>query len=201
MTTLRTARLRAAGIVATAACAVAIAACGSSSSSSSATSSAAAPTPAAAATTSSTASTAAAGSGAVIGTAKAHGHTYLTGKSGHAIYLWVADKGSTSSCSGACAQAWPPVTTTGTPTAGSGVTASMLGMTKRSDGTEQVTYDGHPLYYFVGDTSASSTAGQGSDGFGAKWWLVAPSGSAITASGGSSGGSSSGGSSSGSGWG
>ncbi len=136
----------------------------------------------------------------MIGTATAHGKTYLTGASGRAIYLWVADKGSTSSCSGACAKAWPPVTTTGSPTAGSGVTASMLGTTKRSDGTEQVTYDGHPLYYFVADTASGTTKGQGSDSFGAKWWLVTPSGSAITASAGSSsGGSSSGGSSSG-GW-
>ena len=53
----------------------------------------------------------------------------------------------------------------------------------RSDGTEQVTYKGHPLYYFVADTSAGSTKGQGSDAFGAKWWLVAPSGTAITAGG------------------
>jgi predicted lipoprotein with Yx(FWY)xxD motif len=51
----------------------------------------------------------------------------------------------------------------------------------RADGTEQVTYDGHPLYYFIADGSAGSTTGQGNDGFGAKWWLVAPSGSAITA--------------------
>jgi hypothetical protein len=64
-----------------------------------------------------------------------------------------------------------------------------------------VTYKGHPLYYFVADKTAGSTSGQGSDGFGAKWWLVAPSGSAITTSSGSSGGSSSGSSSSSSSWG
>ena len=86
-----------------------------------------------------------------------------------------------SSCSGACAQAWPPLLTKGKPTAGTGVNASDLGTTMRSDGTEQVTYKGHPLYYFVADTSAGSTKGQGSDSFGAKWWLVAPSGAAITA--------------------
>jgi predicted lipoprotein with Yx(FWY)xxD motif len=137
----------------------------------------------------------------MIGTASSHGQTYLTGMSGRAIYLWTADKGSTSSCSGACAQAWPPVTTTGKPAAGSGVTAADLGTTKRSDGSEQVTYKGHPLYYFVADKTAGSTSGQGSDGFGAKWWLVAPSGSAITTSSGSSGGSSSGSSSSSSSWG
>jgi predicted lipoprotein with Yx(FWY)xxD motif len=202
MASRRTAKLRAVGIAALAITATVVAGCGSASST---TSSASAPTPAAAATTSSTTSTSAAASGLTIGSAHAHGQTYLTGMSGRAIYLWEADKGSNSSCSGACAQAWPPVTTTGKPTGGSGVTASMLGTTKRSDGSEQVTYDGHPLYYFVADTSAGSTKGQGSDGFGAKWWLVAPSGSAITASGGSSSsGGSSGGSStskSGSGWG
>ncbi|MGO9886826.1 MAG: hypothetical protein ACLP0L_02755 [Solirubrobacteraceae bacterium] len=82
---------------------------------------------------------------------------------------------------GTCAKAWPPLLTKGNPTAGSGVDASDLGTTTRSDGTEQVTYKGHPLYYFVADTSAGSTKGEGSDGFGAKWWLVAPSGSEITA--------------------
>jgi hypothetical protein len=99
------------------------------------------------------------------------------------------------------------VTTTGDPTAGTGVTASDLGMTKRSDGSEEVTYKGHPLYYFIADRSAGQTKGQGSNNFGAKWWLVAPSGSAITTGGSSSGGASGGayGSStsshSGSGWG
>jgi hypothetical protein len=96
------------------------------------------------------------------------------------------------------------VTTTGNPTAGAGVTASDLGTTKRSDGSEEVTYKGHPLYYFVADKSAGQIKGQGSNSFGAKWWLVAPSGSAITTGGSSSGGASGGASSSshsGSGWG
>jgi hypothetical protein len=99
------------------------------------------------------------------------------------------------------------VTTTGNPTAGTGVTASDLGMTKRSDGSEEVTYMGHPLYYFVADKSSGQTKGQGSNSFGAKWWLVAPSGSAITTGASSSGGAtgraygSSTSSHSGSGWG
>jgi predicted lipoprotein with Yx(FWY)xxD motif len=202
MTSLRTARLRVTGVVVLAVSALLIAACGSSSSSSSTAAAPAAASP----TTASTTAAAATTSGVMIATANAHGQTYLTGASGRAIYLWVADKGDTSSCSGACAQAWPPVTTTGKPTAGSGVTASDLGTTKRSDGTEEVTYKGHPLYYFVGDKSAGQTTGQGSDSFGAKWWLVATSGSAITTGGSSSGGASSGSSSgssssSGSGWG
>ena len=69
-----------------------------------------------------------------------------------------------------------------------------LGTITRSDGTKQVTYKGHPLYYYAADTSPGQVTGQGSNSFGAKWWLVAPSGAAITKS--ASGGSSSGGSSS-----
>jgi predicted lipoprotein with Yx(FWY)xxD motif len=65
-------------------------------------------------------------------------------------------------------------------TASGGAQTSDLGTITRSDGTKQVTYDGHPLYYFIADKSKGQTTGQGSDGFGAKWWLVAPSGDAIT---------------------
>jgi predicted lipoprotein with Yx(FWY)xxD motif len=96
------------------------------------------------------------------------------------VYLWVADTGDKSTCSGACATAWPPVEAKGKPTAGNGANAADLGTTTRSDGSEQVTYKGHPLYYFIADKSPGQTSGQGSDSFGAKWWLVAPSGVAIT---------------------
>jgi hypothetical protein len=72
------------------------------------------------------------------------------------------------------------VTTTGTATASGSAKASDLGTITRSDGTKQVTYDGHALYYFSGDSGAGTATGQGSDGFGAKWWLVAPSGSDVT---------------------
>jgi hypothetical protein len=85
-----------------------------------------------------------------------------------------------SACTGACASAWPPVT--GTATAAGSAKASDLGTITRSDGTKQVTYDGHPLYYFVGDSGPGTASGQGSDNFGAKWWLVSPAGSDITAS-------------------
>jgi hypothetical protein len=74
------------------------------------------------------------------------------------------------------------VTATGTVTAAGGAQASDLGTITRSDGTKQVTYDGHPLYYFSGDSGSGTASGQGSDGFGAKWWLVSPSGSDVTAS-------------------
>ena len=97
------------------------------------------------------------------------------------MYLWVKDTGDMSNCSGACAGAWPPVTTTGTATASGSAKASDIGTITRSDGTKQVTYDGHPLYYFSGDSGPGTASGQGSDGFGAKWWLVAPTGSDVTA--------------------
>jgi predicted lipoprotein with Yx(FWY)xxD motif len=128
------------------------------------------------------ASSAASGSAMVIKTATSSGTTFLTDNSGRAVYLWVKDTGDASTCSGACAGAWPPVTTTGSPTASGSAKASDLGTITRSDGTKQVTYDGHPLYYYAGDSGPGTASGQGSDNFGAKWWLVAPSGSDVTGS-------------------
>jgi predicted lipoprotein with Yx(FWY)xxD motif len=126
-------------------------------------------------------SAAASGSGTtVITTASSSGNTFLTSGSGRAIYLWAKDTGDASACTGACASAWPPVT--GTATAAGSAKASDLGTITRSDGTKQVTYDGHPLYYFVGDSGPGTATGQGSDNFGAKWWLVSPTGSDVTAS-------------------
>ena len=142
-----------------------------------------------AATTSSPSSAPAAGSsasasttGTVISTQAGSAGAFLTAGSGRAVYLWAKDGMNMSACSGACATAWPPVPATGMPTATGGAKASDLGTITRSDGTKQVTYDGHPLYYFVGDSAAGQTNGQGSDNFGAKWWLVASSGAKITAS-------------------
>jgi predicted lipoprotein with Yx(FWY)xxD motif len=139
---------------------------------------------------SSTASGAAAGNsaaagssgGTVIKTASSSAGTVLTDGSGRAVYLWVKDTGNASTCSGACAGAWPPVTASGSVAASGSAKASDLGTITRSDGTKQVTYDGHPLYYFSGDSGAGTAAGQGSDSFGAKWWLVAPAGTDVTAS-------------------
>jgi predicted lipoprotein with Yx(FWY)xxD motif len=169
----------AAGVGGALGAALLVAACASSSSSTSSAPAAAAATPAGASSSSSSASTS---GGTVITTASASGGTFLTDGSGKAVYLWVKDTGSTSNCTGACAGAWPPVTTTGTPTASGGAKASDLGTITRSDGTKQVTYDGHPLYYFAGDSGPGTASGQGSDSFGAKWWLVTPAGSDVTAS-------------------
>jgi predicted lipoprotein with Yx(FWY)xxD motif len=130
----------------------------------------------------SSASRAAAGgsSAATVDVRSGNGTSFLTGSSGRALYLWTPDTKAMSTCSGACASAWPPLTVKGAPTAGTGATASDLGTISRSDGTKQVTYAGHPLYYFAGDKAAGQTSGEGSNGFGAPWYLVAPSGQQIT---------------------
>jgi predicted lipoprotein with Yx(FWY)xxD motif len=105
---------------------------------------------------------------------------FLVDESGMTVYLWVADTATTSTCYTSCAAIWPPVLTTGAPQAGAGVQASLLGTTTRTDGKVEVTYAGHPLYYFAKDKVAGDVTGQGSNGFGALWWVLAPSGAAIT---------------------
>jgi predicted lipoprotein with Yx(FWY)xxD motif len=107
---------------------------------------------------------------------------FLTDSSGRSVYLFAADGMNKSNCSGACASAWPPVPAKGSLTASGGAMASDLGSITRSDGTKQVTYKGQPLYYFAGDSGAGQTHGQGVNGFGAKWYLLAPSGTQITGS-------------------
>ena len=105
--------------------------------------------------------------------------TFLVDAHHKTVYLFEADKSGTSTCTGSCAAAWPPVVTSGTPTASNGVSGTNLGTTTRPDGTKQVTYHGHPLYYFVNDTSAGQTAGQGSKAFGAGWYVVGTNGNKI----------------------
>lgn len=119
----------------------------------------------------------------VITTKSGSAGTYLTDGSGRAVYLWVKDGQDKSVCSGACASAWPPVPASGAVTASGGAVSADLGSITRSDGSKQVTYDGHPLYYFAGDSGPGTTNGQGSNGFGAKWWLLSPSGASITSAG------------------
>ncbi|HEY2599209.1 MAG TPA: hypothetical protein VGJ79_12095 [Candidatus Dormibacteraeota bacterium] len=104
----------------------------------------------------------------------------LVDSAGKTVYLFVADKSTTSTCYTSCATFWPPVLTNGTPIAGSGAQASLLGTTKRTDGTTEITYAGHPLYYFQPDKAAGDTKGQGVNGFGALWWVLSPAGAAIT---------------------
>jgi predicted lipoprotein with Yx(FWY)xxD motif len=103
----------------------------------------------------------------------------LVDSTGRTVYLFEKDTGPKSTCSGACALEWPPVTTSGKPTAGDGLTASTLGTTKRSDGTTQVTYTGHPLYRYSGDSKPGDTAGQNLDAFGAEWYVLSPAGNKV----------------------
>ena len=106
------------------------------------------------------------------------GKILVDGK-GMTVYLFVADKSTSSTCYSSCAQYWPPVLTTGAPQAGSGADASLLGTTKRTDGKVEVTYAGHPLYYFLNDKKPGDTSGQGVNGFGGLWWVLTPTGAAM----------------------
>ncbi len=107
--------------------------------------------------------------------------TYLTDSSGKTVYRFDGDSADTSKCTGLCAEVWPPVLISGTPTAGSGITAKLLGTTKRPDGTTQVTYDHMPLYYFALDGGkAGVTFGQDQKIAGNTWWMITPQGSTIT---------------------
>src|SRR3954454_6458290 len=105
----------------------------------------------------------------------------LVDSPGRTLYLFKKDSGTKSACFGECATNWPPLRASGTPTAGTGVSASNVAATARSDGTPQVTYHGHPLYLFAGDSKSGDTKGQGVDAFGAAWLALSPAGSAVTA--------------------
>ena len=133
-----------------------------------------------------------AGGGSAYGNAKAAPNTatgtvgtretklgrVLVDASGRTLYLFEKDQGATSSCNGACASIWPPLTA-GKAKAGTGVTAADLGTTKRSDGKSEITYAGHPLYTYAGDQKPGEVAGQGLDQFGAEWYVLAPDGHKI----------------------
>jgi len=103
----------------------------------------------------------------------------LVDGNGRTVYLFAADTGSTSTCYTQCAQYWPPVLTSGFPIAGAGVSASLLGTTARHDGSSEVTYAGHPLYYVVTDQHAGDTTGQAVNNYGALWYVIGPDGKQI----------------------
>lgn len=102
--------------------------------------------------------------------------TILVDQDGKTLYLFEADSKNKSNCSGGCLNLWPPVMANGKATAGSGVTAGMIGT---ATGSSQVTYAGHPLYWFSGDTNAGDTNGQGLDDFGGLWYAISPAGAAV----------------------
>ena len=105
--------------------------------------------------------------------------TYLVDSQGRTLYVFGKDTGTKSMCSGACASEWPPATASGRPKAGSKVDPALLGTSKRSDGTSQLTYNGHPLYRYAGDAAAGGTNGQGLTFFGGTWNVVSPAGQKI----------------------
>jgi len=103
----------------------------------------------------------------------------LVDGSGRTLYLFEADKGTASTCYDACAGVWPPLTATGAPTAGTGVNQALLTTTTRKDGSTEVVYNGHPLYYFISDKQAGDTTGQALSSFGADWYVLSTAGTKI----------------------
>jgi len=118
-------------------------------------------------------------SGTTIAIAKTRLGRILVDSKGITLYDFVTDKHGVSGCYGACAALWPPLITKGKPHAGPGVRASLLGTTKRKDGKLEVTYNRHPLYYFVTDRKPGQTTGQGVNQFGGPWWVLSPAGKEI----------------------
>jgi predicted lipoprotein with Yx(FWY)xxD motif len=121
----------------------------------------------------------AAGSRATVKTRHGKLGTFLVGGNGMTLYLFEKDKTTKSTCYGQCAKFWPPLLTSGKAKASGRVRASLLGTTRRRDGKLQVTYKGHPLYFFVMDKKPGDTTGEGFFGFGAKWYVLAPNGKKI----------------------
>jgi predicted lipoprotein with Yx(FWY)xxD motif len=119
---------------------------------------------------------------------------YLVDSQGHSVYLFERDEGDESYCSGACAAVWPPLETSAAPQAGAGIQSASLGTIKRSDGDMQVTYHGHPLYYYAADASTpGKTRGEDIEQFGAGWYLVGAHGQPVEPESSDSGSGSSGG--------
>jgi predicted lipoprotein with Yx(FWY)xxD motif len=158
-----------------------MAGCGSSSSSHTASSSASTSAAATQSTAAAPATTTAAGASGVsvltkhgkLGAILAAGPKRLT------VYEFEADHGSMSACTAECAKAWPPVTTTGAPKATGAAVSADLATITRSDGTKQVTYKGHPLYFFAKDGDSGDAYGQGLHAFGAGWYVLKPDGSKV----------------------
>jgi predicted lipoprotein with Yx(FWY)xxD motif len=157
-----------------------LAGCGSSSRSSSSSTAASTPASTPTQSTAATTSTAAATPGMAVATKKSKLGTILAAGPKHrTVYLFEADKGTSSTCNGDCAEDWPPVTTKGAPTVAGGALSADLGTTTRKDGTMQVTYKGHPLYFYDDDKDSGDTEGQGSKEYGAGWYVMKANGSKI----------------------
>jgi predicted lipoprotein with Yx(FWY)xxD motif len=120
------------------------------------------------------------GQPATVGVADSDLGMILVDSQGRTLYLFQKDSGTTSACTGACASAWPPLRVSGQPTVGTGANASLVGTTTRSDGNTQVTYNGHPLYLYVGDKNPGDTNGQGLTAFGGGWFALSTTGNQVS---------------------
>lgn len=114
----------------------------------------------------------------------------LADKGGRTLYLLTANGSTSLACTGTCAAVWPPLLTVGKPRAGAGVEAKMLGTVKRGSSL-QVTYAGHPLYLYSGDSAAHQVNGEGIASFGGTWYVLASRGAPVKAASSGSGSSSS----------
>jgi predicted lipoprotein with Yx(FWY)xxD motif len=161
------------GAAGLAALALALSACASSASSSSSTPATTAPAAGASSAAAASSAPASSSSGGVVNMTTINGTAVLTNSKGMTLYWFAPDTSTTSKCSGSCATYWPPVT--GPVTAGSGVTGTLSTIT-RSDGTMQATYDGHPLYTYIGDTKAGQAKGNGLNLSGGLWYEMTVSG-------------------------
>jgi len=128
------------------------------------------------------------GQPATVGIANSGLGQIVVDSQGRTLYLFQKDSGTTSAYTGACASAWPPLRANGQPTVGSGANASMVGTITRSDGNPQVTYNGHPLYRYVGDQKAGDTNGQGQTAFGGGWFVLSRAGDQVSGQAPNSGG-------------
>jgi predicted lipoprotein with Yx(FWY)xxD motif len=121
----------------------------------------------------------AAGGTTIVRVAQSNLGRVLVDAHGKTLYVWAHDKTPKSTCNGACAEYWPPLLTKGRPQTNSGANSKLLSTSKRSDGRVQVTYAGHPLYYFALDTKAGQTKGEGLTDFGGRWDPISAAGQAV----------------------
>jgi len=131
----------------------------------------------------------AAGGNAIVKVGPSSLGRVLVDAHGKTLYIWAHDKSPKSTCNGECATYWPPLLSKGRPQAIAGANSKLLGTSKRTDGQMQVTYAGHPLYYFALDTKAGQTKGEGLTDFGGRWDPVSAAGKAIRKSGNDTSGS------------
>jgi predicted lipoprotein with Yx(FWY)xxD motif len=121
------------------------------------------------------------GQAATVGVSNTGLGQVLVNSQGRTLYLFKADQGAKSACTGVCAGAWPPLLAEGKPTLGKGINASLVGTAARPEGTTQLTYNGHPLYLFAQDRKAGETNGQGVTAFGAAWFALNSAGNQLSA--------------------